>query len=244
MTRQRLIVVTLLVVLLAAIHPVLAGGWSVATLDHLPDRLIAGEPVPVGFVIRQHGNHVLYDLTPVISATPAERGSPLATILTTWFGRSAPAPNLTVDLVEDTPGHYTGELVFPSPGVWQWSISAFGPDQPLPALTVLPAGTPVNATATQPTRDNLVAQGRDLFVAKGCSACHEHGDSRMKAYASINRGPVLTNYTATPAFLRAWLSNPSAVNVTTAMPDLDLNDPEIDALIAFPNDSGASLPNP
>ncbi|MEK7326672.1 MAG: hypothetical protein AAB217_15625, partial [Chloroflexota bacterium] len=43
---------------LALVIPTLAafaGGWAVATLDTLPPYATAGQPLEVGFMIRQHG---------------------------------------------------------------------------------------------------------------------------------------------------------------------------------------------
>lgn len=58
--------VAALVGLLAFALPAFAGGWAVVTLDHLPDQVIAGQPVNVGFVVRQHGITPLGGLKPVI----------------------------------------------------------------------------------------------------------------------------------------------------------------------------------
>jgi mono/diheme cytochrome c family protein len=189
-------------------RPALAGGWAVVTLDALPERVIAGEPVTVGFVVRQHGVSVLEGLSPAPHMT-----------LTQLSGTDP----FEVEAIEDTPGHYTADLLFPDAGEWAWMINAFGPDQPLPTLTVLPARTP----------EDQIAYGAALFVAKGCAVCHAHSRADFDPFSTINSGPDLGPYTSDPDFLRAWLHDPSAVEPNTAMPTLGLDDAEIEALIAF-----------
>ncbi len=75
------------------------------------------------------------------------------------------------------------------------------------------------------------AYGRELFEAKGCATCHLHQD--IAASGSFNIGPSLTTYQSDPGFLRRWLRNPQAIRPNTRMPNLNLRDDEIEALIAF-----------
>ncbi|MCZ7546840.1 MAG: cytochrome c [Anaerolineae bacterium] len=116
-------------------------------------------------------------------------------------------------------GHYVATLIFPSPGIWSWSISAFGPEQSLPPLAVL----------------SLTEYGEALFVAKGCAMCHVHRESGVTPVATINRGPDLSRRSFDAAYLREWLRDPSAVDSDAVMPALGLSDDEINALIAFLN---------
>lgn len=74
--------------------------------------------------------------------------------------------------------------------------------------------------------------GRALFVAKGCPACHIHASITNSVPGPLI-GPALTNYEAAPEFLHQWLQNPQAIRPNTQMPNLNLSDYEIDALIAF-----------
>jgi mono/diheme cytochrome c family protein len=80
------------------------------------------------------------------------------------------------------------------------------------------------------------ASGADLFVSKGCVICHTHGDIPAK-YVDFQTGvgPNLTSYSAAPAFLELWLSDPAGVKPKTQMPNLELSEAEIDALISFLN---------
>lgn len=82
------------------------------------------------------------------------------------------------------------------------------------------------------TRAEQVAEGRALFLAKGCVTCHRHDDAAPPS-SSIQIGPALTNYEPDEAFVRGWLRDPQAIRPTTMMPNLELSDSEIEALIAF-----------
>ncbi len=79
--------------------------------------------------------------------------------------------------------------------------------------------------------------GRQLFIAKGCITCHANAKVGMSfSYGNIDVGaPDLTNFSASPEALQMRLQDPSAVKSDTWMPDLDLSDAEIEALIAFIN---------
>ena len=160
--------------LLTLVGPAGAGGWSVATLDTLPNCVIAETPLTVGFVVRQHGTHILEDLKPEILATQSDSGR-------------------TVEVMaeEDSAGHYTAELTFPTDGEWEWILAAFGPQQPMPALTVLSADEtcPDEDEDVVLTAEELAEQGANLFAAKGCVVCHQHDRSIVDDYESINMGP-------------------------------------------------------
>ena len=118
---RRLFIIALIAAaaLLAAV-PALAGGWAVVTLDEWPGAVAAGEPVQLGFSVRQHGWKLTPGLSPVISARHTANGDKLTA--NAGPGREA--------------GYYMAELTFPSPGRWEWSIDAFGAVQPMPALEV------------------------------------------------------------------------------------------------------------
>ena len=221
MVRKSLFVPLLIVVLVLASGPVWAGGWSVATLDSLPGCLVAEEPLAIGFVVRQHGVHTLEGLAPVIVAFHEDSGE-----------------QVKIEAEEDTPGHYAAELVFPVGGTWTWSLSAFGPDQPMPLLAVLPADESCPAESERAQADDpeaLAELGSALYTAKGCVVCHQHDQAGFETFASINFGPELTDYHGEPEFLCRWLDNPAGLKSKTAMPDLGLSGAEIEALIMFLN---------
>ncbi len=116
------LIVAILAALLSFAIPAAAGGWAVATLDTLPAQVVAGQPLTVGFVVRQHGVRPLEGLSPAIQ-------------LQQEGGKSERIPAQP----EGGAGHYTATLTFPSAGVWNWAIETnFWPQyQPLPALTVI-----------------------------------------------------------------------------------------------------------
>ena len=81
-----------------------------------------------------------------------------------------------------------------------------------------------------------VELGRNLFIAKGCMMCHSHSATNKIREFGIDMGPDLTNLTASPDYLRLWLKDPRAAKSTATMPNLELSDAEMEALIAFIND--------
>jgi mono/diheme cytochrome c family protein len=71
--------------------------------------------------------------------------------------------------------------------------------------------------------------GQQLFWGAGCGVCHRIGTEGGAV------GPALTHIgrVREPDWLRRYLRDPSAVRPDGRMPQLYLNDREIDALIAF-----------
>ena len=131
----RLRLILLIVVLLSFVItvPAFAGGWAVITLDELPSGAVAGEPLTIGFTVRQHGITRMTGLTPRINAILAGEEKLV-------FSAEA----------EGEPGHYAATLVLPKEGEWQWAIEAFSMYQPMPALTVT---APQTATANPPDKE-------------------------------------------------------------------------------------------
>jgi hypothetical protein len=90
---------------------------------------------------------------------------------------------------------------------------------------------------TSPSDISQVEYGRQLFLAKGCVTCHHNikaGNS--SEYWTIEMGATnLSNFSASPEALRMRLKDPSSVKSDTQMPDLELKEWEIEALIAFIN---------
>ncbi len=289
--RPRLLA-ALTLVLLALATPVFAGGWAVITLDELPIGVVAGEPLTIGFTVRQHGKTPLPGLDPTITA---------------WINKSE---SLVVQAEEQgEPGHYTATLTFPKEGNWEWSIQAFTMDLPMPALSVAAApsasqpvtkaepvtplltplwivriaalgvgligltaavrrksraalalaalalavglgsfvtGLPVPAVEAQsklPVKaaaDPSLSQvevGQQLFVAKGCITCHVNRKvPNNSGYISVGLGaPDLTTFSASAEILRIRLKDPAQAKSDTQMPNLGLDEAEIEALIAFIN---------
>ncbi len=124
-----------LLALAASALAVFAGGWAVATLDTLPDSAVAGEPLEVGFMIRQHGQTPWsYDNVKVV-ARREEGGD-------SFVADARP---------EGAEGHYTATLNFPTSGAWRWGIETglFPERQPMPPLVVLASGSVPAVTTPQ-----------------------------------------------------------------------------------------------
>ena len=135
-----------LLLVLTFIPSVFAGGWAVITLDELPIDVVAGEPLAIGFTVRQHGITLMDGLYPTVTATPPKGDSLMV--------------NAEPD---DTPGHYTATLTFPQEGSWEWSIQAFTMHQPMPTLHV--AAPAVGSTnGPEPKSDAAPALVTSLLI--------------------------------------------------------------------------------
>jgi hypothetical protein len=289
--RARILLLLVILFSLLAPVPVVAGGWAVITLDELPLGAVAGQPLTVGFTVRQHGRTLMTGLAPKVIAILDEE-------------------KLTFFAEEDKdPGHYTATMTLPKEGDWRWSIEAFTMYKPMPVLTVvapeaamsspfrepvplaflasamvlasvavfvlglltaaigfrrrsrtvmlltvfcLLAGFALLAASTgmgsgadakaksESADDSSLSQvelGRQLFLAKGCITCHSNSKASGSAqYMTIGMGaPDLSNFSASPEALRLRLKDPAEVKSDTMMPNLELSEPEIEALIAFIN---------
>jgi mono/diheme cytochrome c family protein len=150
-TRIRIAAGFALIAILITAIPVFAGGWAVITLDELPGDVAAGEPLTIGFTVRQHGITLMDGLYPTVTA------------------RLPDGEQFVVDAEQDDkPGHYTATLIFPKDGKWEWSIQAFSMDQPMPALNVTAAAVPstneqASKVEAQPVSRNLLLVLRALL---------------------------------------------------------------------------------
>ncbi len=232
--------------LLMVARPLWASGWVVVTLDELPRQVIAGETLELGFTVRQHGQTLinLGNPGPLLEAHNAATDEQIEAV--------AHQDGFT--------GHYRATITFPSAGVWTWQINPhpFTTVAAMPPLTVRSGSPPSmvdqppanlllfalqivqqwwtqTVTAAQAvqgaSQEDLTLYGHDLFLAKGCTACHLH--SAAPVDWSTQEGPDLSHYDKTAAFLQLWLTDPAAVKPTTPMPNFGLAPSEIDALAAF-----------
>jgi cytochrome c2 len=107
---------------------------------------------------------------------------------------------------------------------------------PLPGLAPETASAPAASTAVPPASAAAsqpdAAYGQALFSAKGCVMCHHHA-AVAKSDPFDMGNPDLTKYRPDPEFLRRWLKDPKSVRPATEMPNLGLQQAEIEALIAF-----------
>jgi len=167
---------------------------------------VAREPVTLTFTVRQHGMTRLNGLKARVNATAAAAG------------REA--------------GQYTATLTAPEAGDWTITIhSGFHSSSTtlLPLKVIEPGSRPPLALPA-PER------GRQLFVAKGCVTCHLHRD--VNAGSDTRAGPELTGRRYPAEYLGQFLANPAIAprrSRTAEMPNLNLKQPEIAALVAFIN---------
>ena len=103
-------------------------------------------------------------------------------------------------------------------------------------LVMVARATPAPAA---PSTTTAAVQGAQLFVAKGCITCHTHTGITEAPSLGVVGPPDLSQYRNDPAYLRTWLKDPAAVKPRTEMPNLGLTADEIEALIAFLNESAA-----
>lgn len=128
------ILIVVFVMLLAA--PALAGGWVVITLDKLPAEIRAGEPLTIGFMVRQHGRTPTNGVSPTLHASNSTTGE-----------------SISIDAQQSgETGHFVVEVTFPTEGQWEWSLTAspFPQEGQFAPLTVLPEAAPVADGNTAP----------------------------------------------------------------------------------------------
>lgn len=195
-----------------AIH---AGGWAVITVEHLPEQIVAGEPVTLAYVVRQHGAHPLGGLSGRVTA----RGGGRAVVADAVAGKQE--------------GHYTATLTFPNAG--EWSIAIDSGFAGRGTLELLPLKV---AARTEPDSPLSAEQrGRHLFVAKGCATCHRVDGKELPG--GLLQGPALVPQKYQAEYLAQVLANPALIPRSPAfgfrMPNLSLQKPEIAALVSFIN---------
>lgn len=107
----------------------------------------------------------------------------------------------------------------------------------VPAIPEAEAQSKSSSEAVGESSISQVELGGQLFVAKGCITCHVNNKvERASEYWTVEMGaPNLTKFSASPEALRLRLNDPSSVKSDTKMPNLNLSDAEIEALIAFIN---------
>jgi len=77
-----------------------------------------------------------------------------------------------------------------------------------------------------------VAAGRSMVEKYGCRKCHLVGEKGNRL-----RAPHLNTVTERldTVSIRLWLQDPGAIRWKTLMPDFQLSDPEIEAIISYLN---------
>lgn len=100
-------------------------------------------------------------------------------------------------------------------------------------------GDPGQATKTEgdrgaedddaPVRSELTAEGREIVATKACVGCH------LIAGRGANVGPKLDGVVRRRGsrYVRRKLADPTLDNATSMMPDFELTDDEIEAVLAY-----------
>jgi mono/diheme cytochrome c family protein len=190
------------------------GGWAAITVEDLPDYGVVRQPLNLTFTVRQHGVTKLNNLEPRVEA----RTSGVTAAAVAEPGKEA--------------GQYTARLVLPQAGEWTITIhSGFMTSR----VKLLPMPV-IEATAQAPAALPAAERGRRLFVAKGCVTCHLHRDVSGSGVVAV--GPDLTSRRLAPEYLQRFLADPSMIGSANQMPNLNLKQAEIAALIAFLNPTG------
>lgn len=189
------------------------GGWATVTVENLPEHLTVATPYNLTFSVRHHGEEMLTDLSP-------------------WVQLQSRGQELTARAVKtNRAGYYTATVNVPAEGDWSATIqTGFGKSHlRLMPIAALARGARLTKSVTQAER------GQRLFVAKGCVVCHQH--AKTAEYGSYKVGPNLTDKRFAASYLREFLADPSIKPPTmdARMPQLNLKQGEISALVAFIN---------
>jgi hypothetical protein len=94
--------------------PVLAGGWAVVTLEAVPGEIHAGEPVPLAFVVRQHGERPVHFLG-------GDGSVPVTPYLRAWNPATGEEIRVEAQRAKEV-GWFQVEVTFPDSGTWHWEI--------------------------------------------------------------------------------------------------------------------------
>jgi hypothetical protein len=191
-----------------------AGGWAVITVTDLPDQIVAGELTTFGFAVRQHGAHLVAGLQGRVTARSGTR-------------------SVTGTVTPKDGGLYAAALTLPEPAEWVVRIDSGFMNS---AVTLLPMKAVARSTPHVPVP--LMQRGRQLFVAKGCQTCHLHRDVQPQLHVPV--GSDLSDKRYSDVLLAKLLADPSIVPRSSTygmftMPNLQLQQTEIAALVAFIN---------
>jgi hypothetical protein len=198
-----------------------ADGWDIVTVKDFPEFAVAGKPLDLTFTVWVPSLKSLTGLHPVVRATHAK-------------GRAVRA----IAKADAATGEYSAALIFPEPGDW---VIAFDTEYEsaatLPPLKVIAPGTPA------PNPFSLATRGFRVFTLKGCNGCHLHPDVKDgrlygpdlagKRFAMEYLTRFLADPSITPAPEEVCSKDRSYCGSPYAMPNLNLKDAEIEALVAF-----------
>ena len=206
--------------MLALVATAFAGGWSVITVENLPEYLVAGKPTTLTFLVRQHGRTLSDGTRTVVTATDGK-------------GHTAKADAKPTGKA----GQYKAELSVPEAGLWTIQV-----DSDLGQAIWRPIKA-VQSNEPMPAPLSPVVRGEQLFVAKGCLTCHVNKE--VAGRNLVPNGHELTGRKYPADYLKKFLANPAKDPAKAAdwetMPNLNLSHAEIDALEAFINRDRAAV---
>jgi hypothetical protein len=191
------------------------GGWATITVENLPNSIVAGQPTNLTFSVRQHGEDLLSGLKPTVTGVSGKNE---------FSGRAVET---------NKPGYYTVTLDPAQTGDWTFTIrSGFNNDAKEGRLKLMPI--PALGSNARPVTYSHEQRGQRLFVAKGCVSCHtakniEASETRVARIDLASRqlpADYLQQFLKDPSVKKSWTDN-------WRMPDLDLKEAEITALVAF-----------
>ncbi len=209
-------------VLAVPVTPAAFGGWTVITVQDLPEYLQVGQSTNLEFTIRQHGRTPMNDRSPTVTLKRAGAG---------WLSRGQRFPAVR----GQEPGRYVAVVTPEDTGAVEITIDA---DWYSSHVTLLPLR--VVARGQTPASLAAAEQGRDLFVAKGCVTCHvKSDDPQLGGRQVVAVGPNLTGRQLPADWLAQKLADPARFRVGTGqeavMPTLGLAEAEIAALVSYVN---------
>ncbi len=119
-------------------------------------------------------------------------------------------------------------------------------ERSIPSFTagVTPGATPGATAGVTPAAgaasESLVTRGAQVFANGACVTCHAIRGTAAQArvgpeltHVGSRRSIAANTLTNTPENMRRWLRNPQAVKPGNLMPNLNLSDQDVDALVAY-----------
>jgi cytochrome c oxidase subunit 2 len=90
------------------------------------------------------------------------------------------------------------------------------------------------------SEDPSTQEGRKVFFANSCVSCHTiRGTSAQGVFGPdlthlMSRETLASGATSnTPAMLRAWVRDPQTLKVGCLMPNMQLDDKQVDQIVAY-----------
>src|ERR1043166_839864 len=132
--------------LLAPLFGRVMGGWATVTVEDLPDYIEAGKPLPLTFMVRQHGVTPLNGVHPTVEARSGGNAA-----------RAAAEPGRET-------GQYVAPLTLREPGEWTITINS-GWGNSKPVLLPIRGIAGGSQAPVWPAADE---RGGRVFLSKGC----------------------------------------------------------------------------